>query len=534
MENIILLCIGLIVSVCFLVLIAQKVKIAYPIFLVLAGLMVGLIPVVPIVHIDPQVVFLVILPPILYDASQNMSLKGLWKWRRIITAMAFGFVLFTATAVAFVSYWLIPGFTLAQGFLLGAIISPPDAAAATAILRFAPLPKGAKDILEGESLLNDATSLTLFRVALAAISTNHFVWYEAAGSFIWVTVAGIAIGLAFGFLFYMVYKWLPTTANIDTALTLVIPYAIYLTAEEFHVSGVLAVVSGGLYIAYQHHFVFSHKSRLKSGALWSAIVFILNAIVFFLIGLQFPLIAKGIQSLPFFSALSVALTICLVVIFARTIAGFFSVIFTRFISRYITVAYNKPGWRNPLVLSWVGMRGVVSLASALAIPFAVNGQAFPNRNLILFITFTVVIVTLVGQGLALPWIIRKVKPDGTPVNKTEDEQIFELEIALNKTAVSNMQATYHEHVQNNILLKQKYEFLKHKTALLYKSNEGDSARKQAMEIITQFKAVMLNVSEKERSVLHSFRRHPDFDDDILRFVEKRLDLEEESLDGNAE
>lgn len=534
MENIILLCIGLIVSVCFLVLIAQKVKIAYPIFLVLAGLVIGFIPGVPIVHIDPQVVFLVILPPILYDASQNMSLKGLWKWRRIITAMALGFVLFTATAVAFISYWLIPGFTLAQGFLLGAIISPPDAAAATAILKFAPLPKSTKDILEGESLLNDATSLTLFRFALVAISTNHFVWYEAAGSFIWVSVAGIAIGLAFGFLFYMVYKWLPTTANIDTALTLVIPYAIYLTAEEFHVSGVLAVVSGGLYIAYQNHFVFSHKSRLKSGALWSAIVFILNSIVFFLIGLQFPDIAEGIQSLSFFNALSIALIICLVVIFARTIAGFFSVMFTRFISQYITVAYDKPGWRNPLVLSWVGMRGVVSLASALAIPFAVNGQPFPNRNLILFITFTVIIVTLVGQGLALPWVIRKVEPETIPANKTEDEQVFELEIALNTTAVTNMQTTYNEYVKENILLKQKYDFLKYKAELLHKANEGDGARKRAAEMIAQFKLVMLNISEKERSVLHSFRRHPDFDDHILRLIENRLDLEEESLDGNAE
>lgn len=217
MQEIILLCLGLIFSICFLVLIAQKLKIAYPIFLVIAGLFIGFIPGIPTVHIEPEVVFLVILPPILYDASQNMSLKGLWKWRRIITAMALGFVLFTATAVAFISYWLIPGFTLAQGFLLGAIISPPDAAAATAILKYTPLPKNMKDILEGESLLNDATSLTVFRFALAAIATNHFVWYHAAGAFVLVTVSGIAIGLFFGLIFYAISKWLPTTSNIDIA-----------------------------------------------------------------------------------------------------------------------------------------------------------------------------------------------------------------------------------------------------------------------------------------------------------------------------
>ena len=185
LQETILLCLGLILTVCFLVIIARKLKIPYPIFLVLAGLIMGFVPGIPGIQIDPDLVFLVILPPILFDAAQNMSLKSLWKWRRIIIAMALGFVLFTATAVAFVTWWLIPGFTLAEGFLLGAIISPPDAAAASAVLRYTRLPKGMTSILEGESLLNDATSLTLFRFALAAIVSGHFVWYEAASGFLW-------------------------------------------------------------------------------------------------------------------------------------------------------------------------------------------------------------------------------------------------------------------------------------------------------------------------------------------------------------
>jgi len=331
-----------------------------------------------------------------------------------------------------------------------------------------------------------------------------------------------------------VYKWLPTTSEIDIAFSIVIPYAMYLTAEAFHVSGVLAVVCGGLYVAYQNHFVFSHKTRLRSGALWSSIVFILNAVIFFLIGLQLPDISKGIQSMSFGNALTIALVISLVVIFSRMIAGFFTVFFTRFMSRFITVAYARPGWRGPLVLTWIGMRGVVSLASALSIPLMINGADFPNRNLILFITFIVIIVTLVGQGLALPWIVRTIKPDGAPVNKTEDQQVFELELALNKTAVKDMHANYNEEIENNILLKHKYEFLKHKVALLYQSNEGDGSRKKAADIIEDFQNVMLKVSEEERKTLHAYRKNPDFDDDILKLVENRLDLEEERLEDNVE
>lgn len=534
MQEIILLCLGLIFSVCFLVLLAQKLKIAYPIFLVIAGLLISFIPGIPGIQIDPDVVFLVILPPILYDAAQNMSLKGLWKWRRIITAMALGFVLFTATAVAFISYWLIPGFTLAQGFLLGAIVSPPDAAAAIAILKYTPIPKSMKDILEGEGLLNDATSLTIFRFALAAIATSHFVWYHAAGAFALVTVSGIGIGLLFGLIFYAIYKWLPTTSNIDIAFSIAIPYVIYLTAETLHSSGVLAVVSGGLFITYQNHFVFSYKSRLKSVALWSSIAFILNAVVFFLIGLQLPAITKGIQSMSLKTALEIALIISLTVIVSRTLAGLFSSAFTKFISRYITVAQTNPGWRNPLIVSWIGMRGVISLASALAIPLTLAGKEFPFRNLILFITFVVIIITLVCQGLALPWVVRILKPHASPVNKSEDQQILEIELALNKTAVDDLKNNYKDDMEKNILLKHKYEFLQNKVQLLYQSNEGDGARKKAIKLITHFKKIMMSVSEKERKSLHSFRRNNDFDDDIIRIAENRLDLDEDRLQEEAE
>src|ERR1700754_1478544 len=193
MYEILLLCLGLILSVSLLVLLAQKIKIAYPIFLVVSGLIICFVPGIPNTHINPDIVFLIILPPVLYDAARNTSWKAMWRWRRIISVMALGYVLLTATSVALVSYYLIPGFTLAQGFLLGAIVSPPDAAAATAILQFVKLPKGLIAILEGESLLNDATSLAVFRFALAAIASSNFAFHNAVLGFVAVTLSGICI-----------------------------------------------------------------------------------------------------------------------------------------------------------------------------------------------------------------------------------------------------------------------------------------------------------------------------------------------------
>jgi CPA1 family monovalent cation:H+ antiporter len=535
MHESLLLCLGLIMSVSFLVLLARKLSIAYPIFLVIAGLIFSFIPGIPTILIDPNLVFLIILPPVLFDAAQNTSWKALWKWRRIISVMALGYVLLTSTVVAFASCWLIPGFTLSEGFLLGAIISPPDAAAATAVLQYVRLPKGLVSILEGESLLNDATSLTVFRFALAAIITNNFVWYTAVSDFILVSLSGIAIGLFFGLVFYAFYKWLPTTANLDIALSFVLPYLIYLTAEAVHSSGVLAVVSGGLFISYQNHFIFSHSSRLKSNAIWPAIIFILNAVIFFLIGLQLPRITEGIKNMAFSYALEIALIISFLIIVVRLFAGFFSSIFTSFISRYITVAVSHPGWRNPMIISCAGMRGVVSLASALAIPLMLpGGQPFPYRDLILFITFIVIIVTLVGQGLALPWIVRILKPEKLVVEKQDDLQVMEIDQHLLSAAIDELNSKYSKELKENGLLKNRMELLTYKVGL-YKSPGGDPQKiTESLAMINRFKRIMMKVTEHERKQLHIFRHKEEFDDNIIRLIEKRLDLEEERLEDDIE
>jgi CPA1 family monovalent cation:H+ antiporter len=350
-----------------------------------------------------------------------------------------------------------------------------------------------------------------------------------------VVISRIAIGLAFGGLSYIIYKWLPTNANVDIAFSIAWPYLMYLSAEAVNSSGVLAVVSGGLFVAYQTHFVFSHKSRLKAAALWSSVIFILNAVVFFLIGLQLPEIIKSVEQTGIVKASTYALIITAVIIVVRLLSGLFSSIFTTYISRYITVAAKRPGWRLPFLSSWAGMRGVVSLASASAIPLLLpNGEDFPNRDLILFITFVVILVTLVGQGLTLPWMIRVLDPKPFEDIKSDHQQLLEIELELYKVASEELNSIYQPGENENVLLKYRGEYLKHKLQLLRESNSDDGTRQHAMERLDHFRDVMTKVTNRERNHLHSFRKKAEYDDNVIAFVEHRLDLEEEQLQRDGE
>jgi NhaP-type Na+/H+ or K+/H+ antiporter len=233
----------LILIILALVMLANKLKLAYPIVLVVGGILLSFTKLFSNITIDPELIFLIFLPPLLYEAAWHVSWKEFWKWRRVITSFAFPIVILTSCVIAFVSNAFIPGFTLALGFLLGGIISPPDAVSSTTIMRNVNVPKSTLSILEGESLLNDAASLIVFRFALAAIITGQFHLQEAAGSFVLVIGMGVAIGLFVGLIFYAIHRWLPTTPSIDIVLTLVTPYCMYYGAEYFHFSGVLSVVS---------------------------------------------------------------------------------------------------------------------------------------------------------------------------------------------------------------------------------------------------------------------------------------------------
>ncbi|MDQ3291301.1 MAG: cation:proton antiporter, partial [Bacteroidota bacterium] len=292
MQSTLFFYLALLLVILFLVMLARQLKISYPIILVLGGLLLSFIPGLPVIHVEPELIFLLFLPPLLYEAAWYTSWKEFWKWRRVIGSFAFLIVILTAGVIAFISHALIPGFTLALGFLLGAIISPPDAVSATSVLKDVKVPKRVVSILEGESLLNDASSLIVFRFALTAIMSGSFVFHEAVTSFFVVIIMGTLTGLGVALVFYAIHRWLPTTPSMDTVLTFIAPYLMYITAEKFHFSGVLAVVSGGLFLSHNSHRMLSHLSRLRGANVWATVGFALNGFIFMLIGLQLPVIVQ--------------------------------------------------------------------------------------------------------------------------------------------------------------------------------------------------------------------------------------------------
>src|SRR6187455_256004 len=421
----------LILIILALVMLANKLRLAYPIVLVMGGLLLSFTAIFSKITIHPELVFFIFLPPLLYEAAWQVSWKEFWKWRRVIMSFAFPIVIITSCVVAFASYAFIPGFTLALGFLLGGIVSPPDAISATTIMRQVKAPKSLVSIAEGESLLNDASSLIVFRFALAAVITGQFHFQDATLDFFLVIIMGTLIGVAIGFVIYYIHRHLIKSSSVEIVLTLVTPYLMYYFAEHFHFSGVLAVVSGGLFLSSKRQSMLTYRSRVQGINVWVNLVFVMNGLIFLFIGLQLPSIVSqlGDTSLP--KAIWYGLAISLVLIIARFLCTFGASLFTRFMSRFIKVADANPGWKGPIVLGWAGMRGVVSLAMALSIPLFINGEAFPYRNLILFITFIVILVTLVFQGLTLPWVIRKVKPEDrfTAIPEHQQEIIIQKKIA---------------------------------------------------------------------------------------------------------
>ncbi len=508
-------------------MVGQRLHIPTPIFLVISGLIVSLIPGIPRIEIDPELIFMIFLPPLLYEAAWFTSWKEFWRWRRIIIVLAFGLVIVTAFAVAYVSSATMPGFTLAMGFLLGGIISPPDAVAATSVLKNIKVSKTTISILEGESLVNDAASLVVFRFALAAVLSGTFVWQSASVDFVLVTLLGIAVGLGVACVFYAIHRWLPTTTRISILLTFMAPYIMYIVAEEFHVSGVMAVVSGGLFLSNQSHVILNHSSRIQGTGMWATVVFALNGIVFILIGLELPVIINGLDGYSKTEAILYALMITGVIIVTRMVFTIASSYFTQFIGRYITVARRNPGLRGPIVLGWAGMRGVVSLASALSIPLTLpDNTPFPHRNLILFITFVVILVTLVFQGLTLPFVIRLVKLTDTDEGLSEDMQESKIRLKVLKVALNHLRENYADQLSTNELvenLKNSIESELHQTKRHLDSVENDG------ESLTEYNQIMADIISVKRDELHRLRNVQEFDDEIIRKEEARIDLDEEKI-----
>ena len=396
----------LLIVVVALAIFAKKVALPYPVLLVIGGLVLGFVPGLPAIKLEPDLVFLFLLPPLLYPAALFTSWRDFRANLSPILLLAIGLVLLTTAFVAVVAHSLT-GLPWATAFILGAIISPTDAVAATAIANRLRVPQRIVTILEGESLVNDATALVAYRFAIAAMISGTFSLSEASLRFILVALGGTGIGLSVGWLASRLQRRLDDPP-VQITISLLTPFAAYIPAERLHVSGVLAVVASGLFLGWRTPQFLTSRTRLNLYVFWEMMVFLLNGLVFILIGLQLPrllhsLSGRSLKQLFWHGALISCATIVV-----RIAWVFTSTNVLRLISASLRKRDPYPAWQNLAIVAWTGMRGVVSLAAALALPLTLSdGSPFPGRDYILFITFCVILATLVLQGLSLPVVIRR-------------------------------------------------------------------------------------------------------------------------------
>lgn len=395
-------------------MLARRLNTPYPTVLVIGGLLLGFVPGIPQVRLNPDLVFLVLLPPLLYAAAWNTSWRDFRQNLTSIAFLAIGLVGFTVMAVAAFAPMLLPGFDWRVGFVLGAVAAPTDSIAATSIARRLGMPKRIVDILEGESLVNDATGLLAleFGVAMVVYGQTPTI---ASGivRLVYLSIAGTAVGLAIG----RIVEWFELQiddAPIEIAISIFVPYSAYLAAELIHASGVLSVVAAGLYLGRRSSGFFSPSVRLQANAVWNALVFILNGLVFVMIGLQLPYVLNEIggfrrAQLFIYGAIFSALLILLRLTWTFPGAYLAHIVRTRLLHHH----EPRPGGRTVFVVGWTGMRGVIALAAAISLPRTLaTGSPFPQRSLIIFLTFSAILVTLAGQGLSLPSVVRALKLAG--------------------------------------------------------------------------------------------------------------------------
>ncbi|HTI69434.1 MAG TPA: Na+/H+ antiporter [Candidatus Limnocylindria bacterium] len=398
----------LLAAVAVLAPLAERLHLAQPIAFVLAGLGLSLIPHFPALPLDPEIVFLLCMPPLLYSQAYFTSWREFKREWQPISFLAVGLVIFTTVGTGLAFHWLLPNTPYAAGFVLGAIISPPDAVAVSAVARSLHLPHRLVTIMEGESLVNDATGLVALKFALAALATGHFSLALASVQFAYVAGGGVLIGFAIGWILARIRRCVKQD-SVAVLLSLLSPFAAYVPADHLGLSGVLSVVTAGIYLGWDlpQHVRFS--ARLQGLALWQMVDFLLNGLIFLLIGLQVRFVVADLHGEKNLAeALKTAAVICALVVILRTFWVFAFAPIRRLIFPKCRLTDPMPPWQHLAVLSWAGVRGVVSLAAALALPAALaGGRPFPSRETIIFVTFAVILFTLVAQGLTFPWLVRK-------------------------------------------------------------------------------------------------------------------------------
>jgi CPA1 family monovalent cation:H+ antiporter len=508
--------VGLLVAAATLLAAAQFVRVPYPILLVLGGLALGFVPGVPHVELPPDLVLIGILPPLLYGAAFFTSLRDLRANVRQISMLAIGLVLLTMVAVATVAHALIPGMGWPTAFVLGAIVSPTDPTAATAIAERLGLPRRLVGVIEGESLVNDGTGLVAYRFAVAAVVAGSFSLAEASGLFVVNVAGGIAVGLGVGWLIRQVRRRLDNPP-VEITIALLSGYFAYLPAHALHVSAVLAAVTVGVYMGWHTPELTTAQTRLQGIAVWEIVFFLLNALLFGLVGLQLPAILDALDEFSTAELLRNAVVVTLAVMAARFAWVFLTAVFDR----------PRPDWKSSTVLAWAGMRGAVSLAAALALPLTTDaGSAFPNRDLIVFLTFAVILATLVVQGLTLPALIRALdlEDDGLEAKEEAKARIHAAEAALGRLEELLDEEWVREDTAER--LRGAYSFRRDRFRSRFDPESDGAADSRS----TDYRRLRRELLDVERQAVLALRREGRIDDAVMRRVMRDLDLEDERLE----
>jgi Na+/H+ antiporter len=534
----------LLAAVAALATLANRIKVPYPILLVLGGLVLGfvseLVPGLPQVTLEPKVVFLLFLPPLLYVSAIFTSWRDFRANLRPISLLAVGLVLMTTCVVAAVAHWAV-GLPWAAAFVLGAIVSPTDAIAATAVAQRLGVPRRIVTILEGESLVNDATGIVAYRIATAAVVTGAFSLWEAGLQFVVGAAGGIAVGLAVGWFVIWARRHVSEEPNVQNTISLLTPFAAYLPAEELppylwhellglpgelHLSGVLAVVAAGLYLGRRGPYVISPEARLQGYAFWELVTFLLNGLIFALIGLQLPGIIERLSEFPVTALVFYGGLISLTVILVRFAWVFPATYVPRWVSPSLRERDPSPSPRAVTVIAWTGMRGVISLAAALALPLTTEtGAPFPGRDRILFLTFCVILATLVVQGLSLPALIRGLglEDDGS---QDREEVIGRIEVA--QAALARIEELVEEEWVREDTAERVRGLYNYRRTRFSARFDGDEDGVEERSVAYQ--RLMRELLRAQRKELIRLRNEGEIGDEAMHRIERDLDLEESRLE----
>jgi monovalent cation/hydrogen antiporter len=519
MHGVEVVLVSLLVAVAVLAAAADRLEVPYPILLVLGGAVLGLLPALPDARLDPDLVLLIFLPPLLYSGAFFANLRDLRADLRVISLLSIGLVLATMAVVAVVAHALIDGLPWGAAFALGAIVGPTDPVAAMAIMRRVGAPRRVVAILEGESLINDATALVAFRVAVGAVG-GSFSIFEAGWDFAKGAVGGILVGLVAGWVIAEIRRRVadPLVSNTISLLT---GYAAYVPAERLELSAVVAAVTVGVYVGIRAPEIVTPETRLAGFAMWSQLVFLLNAVLFVLVGLQLPNLVAQLGDVPVGTVVASAVAVSAAVILVRLAWQHTIVFVIRALDRRASQRARRGGWQGRTIVGWAGMRGAVSLAAALSLD-----EAFPQRDLIVFLTFCVIFATLVLQGLSLPWLLRMldVHDDGADGQEELRARLTATKAALRRLEeLGEAEWTRDDTIER---MRALYEYRKRRLAARAGKLEDDGYEDRSFA----YQTLVREVLEAQRREIVRLRNEGTISNDVMHRIERELDLEDQRLE----